>query len=702
MEWYWNLALLLLNENVVEESSQKVRAKMEDTVVSLYTKLLEYQIKSVCVHNRNWLVTIGLNTIKFDDWDGKLKSIQDEEAQVNQFAKQYNSELVKSTLHATLQTTLSMDTKLGDIQDAIQESSHENATRHREAKDTECLTQLCVTDPDADKLRIEEKKGGLLKDSYSWIIRHESFQRFVTDPETQLLWIKGDPGKGKTMLMCGIIDELKSTGSLLSFFFCEQANSKMNSEIAILRGLIYALAKQQPALLSHVRTKYDEQGEKLFAENAWVNFKDIFTKMIQSPQMANAVVLVDGLDECADGRMRFLNFVLQCTKLDTCSVKWIISSRNNYADIEERMRRMDLKLQLQLELNQDLVSDAIFSYIAHKVTILSEDKGYSDELRDSVEEYLQMLADGTFLWVALVCRALQHEHRNRRVMDTLYTFPSGLDRLYKRMMQDINLSKDASICKEILALACLVYQPLTLHELVALLPSIQDFDVNEVIEAIGECGSFLALENGLIRFIHQSAKDFLLGEACEQIFPSGIPQHHRMVVRRSADGLHKVLRRDIYNLERPGYFAKDITPPTPDPLTPIRYQCLHWVAHLKECSTIAHEELSEDGTIDQFMQHKFLYWLECLGLMHSMGQGARAMADLEDIIVSHYSCTQPPLTHLLIRLQVNKSILKAFYANKRCKSLPTIKSSCHRRGSSTSICVSANVQPERKPYSSDI
>ncbi|CAH0055285.1 unnamed protein product [Clonostachys solani] len=45
--------------------------------------------------------------------------------------------------------------------------------------------------------------------------------RFRDDLQSWLLWIKGDPGKGKTMLLCGIIDELeKGTNSLLSYFFC--------------------------------------------------------------------------------------------------------------------------------------------------------------------------------------------------------------------------------------------------------------------------------------------------------------------------------------------------------------------------------------------------------------------------------------------------------------------------------------------------
>lgn len=631
--------MLLLKENIVEESSQKVRESMKNAVVKLYEKLLEYQIKSVCVHSRNWLVKFGLNTIKVDDWDGKLKSVKDEEAQVTQFAKQYNSELVKSTLYAMLEATQSLETKLVDIQDAIQDSTLQSAARHREAKDTECLNHLCLTDPSADKLRIEEHKGGLFKDSYSWIIRHADFQKFLGDPDMQLLWIKGAPGKGKTMLMCGIIDELRLTGRLISYFFCEQANSKMNSATAILRGLIFVLATQQPLLLSYLRKKYDEQGQKLFeSENTWVTLKEIFYTMIQAPETANAVILVDALDECATGRKRFLDFILQCTELKPCRVKWIVSSRNNWVDIDERMRRMELTLQLQLELNQELVSDAIASYITHKVDILSGDKGYPEDLKNQVEEYLRENAKGTFLWVALVCQALQDQAR-RRVMATLHTFPPNLDGLYKRMMQDVDKSSDATICKDILAVACLVYQPLTMPELVALVPALQEFETDEVDDIIGECGSFLAMEQGLIRFVHQSAKDFLLEHAATHIFPSGTLQHHRLIVVRSIEALSRVLRRDMYGLEQPGYAAKDIIPPSPDPLAPIRYSCLHWVAHLKECSEICEEEMADDGIIDQFIQQKYLYWLECFSLLRSMSQSGRALADLENVIVSYILAT---------------------------------------------------------------
>ncbi|KKF94957.1 Vegetative incompatibility protein HET-E-1 [Ceratocystis platani] len=98
--------------------------------------------------------------------------------------------------------------------------------------DKKCLSDLFVTDPSIDKRDIEEKKGGLLKDCYEWILEHPNFKRFKTDSESRVLWIKGDPGKGKTMLLCGIIDELQSDLSLsLSYFFCQAAVFSGNDKL---------------------------------------------------------------------------------------------------------------------------------------------------------------------------------------------------------------------------------------------------------------------------------------------------------------------------------------------------------------------------------------------------------------------------------------------------------------------------------------
>jgi len=93
-------------------------------------------------------------------------------------------------------------------------------------------------------VRIEQTKGGLLPDSYCWILSHQHFTDWRDGDKTRLLWVKGDPGKGKTMLLIGIVRELQKIkptheSGLLSYFFCQGTDSKLNNATAVLRGLIY-------------------------------------------------------------------------------------------------------------------------------------------------------------------------------------------------------------------------------------------------------------------------------------------------------------------------------------------------------------------------------------------------------------------------------------------------------------------------------
>src|SRR4051812_10803338 len=69
-----------------------------------------------------------------------------------------------------------------------------------------CLEALRITDPRHDKARIEGDKGGLLDDVYQWVLHNGEFLQWRHNEQNRLLWVRGDPGKGKTMLLCGIIN----------------------------------------------------------------------------------------------------------------------------------------------------------------------------------------------------------------------------------------------------------------------------------------------------------------------------------------------------------------------------------------------------------------------------------------------------------------------------------------------------------------
>ncbi|KAF1955653.1 WD40 repeat-like protein [Byssothecium circinans] len=501
-----------------------------------------------------------------------------------------------------------------------------------------CIQHLRLTDPRDDKKRIEETKGGLLEDSYRWILENYDFRRWRDDQQSRLLWIKGDPGKGKTMLLCGIINELSKSMTKtdqLSYFFCQATDSRINNATAVLRGLLYLLVNQQPSLVSHIQKKYDHAGKALFEDaNAWVALSEIFTNILQDPSLSSMYLTVDALDECVADLPKLLGFIAQQSSVSR-RVKWIVSSRN-WPDIEERLARAGHGVRLSLELNAESVSTAVGVFIQQKVLQLAQEKKYDGKTRELVERHLSSNADGTFLWVALVCQNLKKIPRCM-VRAKLTALPPGLDTLYRQMLDHICNSEVADLCKRILASIATVYRPVTLQELVSLVELLDEVgDLESLQEIISLCGSFLTVRDGIVYFVHQSAKDFLLEKVSDNIFPSGREEVHHALFSRSLQVMSRTLRRDMYGLDALGYPAEQIEPPDPDPLAASRYPCLYWIDHLCEWnpSPSAEDEvdLQDRGAIDSFLRHRYLYWLEALSLCGNMSKGVRSMAKLEALI----------------------------------------------------------------------
>ncbi|KAL9095674.1 MAG: hypothetical protein Q9165_002106 [Trypethelium subeluteriae] len=486
------------------------------------------------------------------------------------------------------------------------------------SKDKECLRDLYVTDPRKDKIRIEETKGGLIPESYHWILENCEFKQWCSDLQSHLLWIKGDPGKGKTMLLCGIIDELKSTEEthLLSFFFCQATDSRINNAIAVLRGLLFMLIDQQPSLILYIQKQHDYAGKALFQDaNAWVALSDIFTSVLQDPNLKRTYFIIDALDECVAGQERLLDFIVQMSSTSS-RVKWLISSRN-WSSIEERLGKAGSKIRLSLELNSESISAAVSMFTQHKVYDLAQEKKYDDKTRDIVLNYLSSNANGTFLWVALVVKNFRNIPRGR-IRARLKSFPPGLDSLYERMMKQIYESEDSELCMQILASIVTLYEPIAVTGLTSIIKMLEELsnDIESLEEIISLCGSFLVIRDNIIYFVHQSAKDYLLEKAYVDVFPSGVGDIHHKIFSRSLVALSRTLRRDMYGLSSVGYPIELVNPPDPDPLL-----ALHQMV-----------DLQDGGPVDMFMREKFLYWLEALSLCRSTSKGLVAMARLETLV----------------------------------------------------------------------
>ncbi|RMZ74797.1 hypothetical protein DV737_g5729, partial [Chaetothyriales sp. CBS 132003] len=383
MEWYWNLSSTLFSESTSNNDPlSRVQCELENQYIQLYQALLMYQIKSVCLFYRNRCLVFLRDMVQLDDWDGNLKVILDIEDRFYQDSHTYSSRQL-----------LARNKAQERLLEQIVELMKGQRTAGMSEIDRKCLEMMrSVTDPSHEKARIEDAKGGLLPESYDWILENTNFKEWRYGEQSRLLWIKGDPGKGKTMLICGIINELKlkPTGNL-SFFFCQATDSRINNATAVLRGLIYLLIEQQKSLISHIRDNCDVEGKLFEGDSAWWALSKIFDNIIHDPSLRHTYLIIDALDECVTGLPLLLKFIKQKSSVSP-QVKWIISSRN-WPRIEEYLVTATQKVTLGLESNDESISGAVGAYIRFKVDELAKSKGYDNDTRHAVYQHLSSKAN---------------------------------------------------------------------------------------------------------------------------------------------------------------------------------------------------------------------------------------------------------------------------------------------------------------------
>ncbi|KAK4068741.1 uncharacterized protein Triagg1_7101 [Trichoderma aggressivum f. europaeum] len=428
--------------------------------------------------------------------------------------------------------------------------------------DKSFLPEISKTDPFYDKQRILTLKGPLLWDSFSWILRHEQFDEWRHAKESGVLWIKGDPGKGKTMLLCGIIEDLEQNpqSENLSYFFCQAADYRINTGTAVVGGLIKSLLKRHPRLLSRVRESYEDKlKDQLDGANALVILCDIFETITNDPGLTDVICIVDALDECIQDCRLLLNLIIKTSG----HVKWLLSSRNE-KDMEKMLDQVPQKLILELKQNAERISTSIDAYIRHHIHEIEALKG-DEQLQARALDILESKSQGTFLWVALVVEQL-HKTDHWDVENVLEEVPKDLESLYGLILdQTEKLGKNGQeVCQVLLSIVATAKRPLHLGELLIFINSHwkdsrhfkTTYELRDVRDMAKTCGSILSIRDNTVYFIHQSAKDYVVGNAAHRIFPI-LHQHHKMF-EASLDAMSNVLKYDIYGLEDPAKHIDDI------------------------------------------------------------------------------------------------------------------------------------------------
>ncbi|MCJ1270776.1 hypothetical protein MMC22_010673 [Lobaria immixta] len=387
-----------------------------------------------------------------------------------------------------------------------------------------CLAALFLTDPKNDREQLIQAKGSRVVGTCEWIKSNDLYNSWLHSG-SQLLWLSGGPGKGKTMISIFLAEELEQTAKdsqdiLFLQYFCDNKDEKRNTAITIIRGLIFQLLQSQKKNFDHILPSFNIQKESLFAGSSFETLWRIFESMVYDPVLGTTYCVLDGLDECNEASLEVLlkKFAaLFSTKINgssVCHLNLIVVSRDLPDFIPELLSSFP-RIRLDPDADAEISND-INEFIEVKFNMLSVDKHYPELLRVHVKEVFQNRAQGTFLWVGIVAK-LMEKYKATEVEKALDLFPPGLDELYARMLLQIDIGR-RDIAAKILRWVVMAVRPLTLSELSIAIDttgsSSVGFSCDEVMrDQLSYCGHFLTIredENEEISLIHQSAKDYLL------------------------------------------------------------------------------------------------------------------------------------------------------------------------------------------------
>jgi hypothetical protein len=294
-----------------------------------------------------------------------------------------------------------------------------------------------------------------LEGTGQWLLNNEKYPSWREMVSSDLLWVYGKHGCGKSHLAARVIHQLPTLHTTdghiaLAYIYCNPLDSSNlirgglsnpsyaapseNSAIIDLDKLIGSLLRQllcqipMSVSLPNLEKTYQRSRDlKLSREQMKEGISEAMEKL------EKCLDVIDGLDECLKlGNSTFENFCIFIASLarprrpDTVA-KVVIFSRPS-DKIKQAFSNFD-----SLQVDDGANTGDIEQFILTKLSTIK----ISGEVRNEITENLIARADGMFLWVDLISSSLQGEKSINGIRKAVEELPGGLNMVYQWSMERI-------------------------------------------------------------------------------------------------------------------------------------------------------------------------------------------------------------------------------------------------------------------------
>jgi hypothetical protein len=314
-------------------------------------------------------------------------------------------------------------------------------------------------------------KGETTEGSLDWFLKTERYTKWLNG-DSNLLWVYGGSGKGKSMIALHVLDVLeRAEGEPIWHFYDTQASVAHATGGNMIRSLIYQLLRIYDNLFQYILPELNIQCEALFDDSMFETQWSILDSMLHHPTLPILNCILDGIDECEPTSLEWLLTKIDRLFLWTASGD-IFTSRDRYglmgamgSPLSEKPRPRLRMLILSRAKSPPCLS--ILSRYKH----LSLDEYWKDceggvarlielsfkqakvdvrltgryELRHTLGQLDQYLvkelvnrAEGSYLWVNLNTSTLKDLITKLQSFDDIVeSLPAKLEDIYVRMLHGI-------------------------------------------------------------------------------------------------------------------------------------------------------------------------------------------------------------------------------------------------------------------------
>ena len=445
-------------------------------------------------------------------------------------------------------------------------------------------------------------------------------------------WLNGLAGTGKTTIAQTVAERMFADGRLGASFFCSRDFEDRKNLQFIFPTLAVQLARKytefRAIFVQLIQSDADIVDESLHGQ---------MNKLIVQPLVKSAistVIVIDALDECKDREpASAILFILGKFVTKIPKVKFFITSRPEPHILDGfwfPLLANETRMFVLHEVEPNRVNDDIRLFFRHEL------KG-RPRVPDGwpTEEQVDVLCDragGLFVYAMATVRFINHRNNNPKSQlnrllhssessvfegKTEFRADETLDLLYMTILREAFGNDDPEgdhKVRSVLGAVVLAANPLAPSTIATLL----GFDAEDVFPLLSSLHSLLILKEDIdhpVRPFHKSFPDFIVDpyRCTNPRFHVSPPDQHTELLVGCLGLINKKLEQNMCRL--PGGVTNANVDDMRERLEDqaLQYACRSWHKHLVYTAPTHRQKII--SVLHQFLEGKFLFWLEVLSVL---------------------------------------------------------------------------------------